>query len=147
MLTTNRMLAHFDPWGMWNQLNSDFNSDLGEFFNAPKRTVTAPVNLWAKDDQVVVQAEVLGREPGDIDVSVHRDILTIDIKPHVQDEPENGNQIGRQERWLGGVTRQIRLPFEVDAEHVEAVCEKGLLRVTLNRHESTLPSKIEVKAR
>ncbi len=146
MLTTNRILSQFDPWGMWNQLNSELNSQLGGLLYAPVRPSATPVNLWTRDDQAIVYAEIPGREPADIDVSVHRDILTIEVKP-LAGETGNHPQPGRRERSNNGVTRQVRLPFEIDAERVEAVCEKGLLKVTLHQHASTLPAKVKVKAR
>ncbi len=146
MLTTNRIMSQFDPWGMWNQLNSELNSQLGDLLNAPARSSATPVNLWTKDDEAAVHAEVPGREPADINVSVHRDIVTIEVKPLDTDDGDKP-QSARRERSHNAFTRQVRLPFEIDAERVEAICEKGLLKVTLHRHESTLPAKIEVKAR
>ncbi|MCA9075705.1 MAG: Hsp20/alpha crystallin family protein [Planctomycetaceae bacterium] len=146
MLTTNRMLSQFDPWGMWNQINHELNSQWGDLLNAPAKSHGTPLNLWTTYDRAIVQAEVPGRGPEDIDVSIHRDLLTIDIKPLAAGDATDESLV-RRERPRSNVHRHVRLPFEVDAERVEAVCEKGLLTVTLHRHESTLPSKVEVKAR
>ena len=146
MLTSNRILSQLDPWGMWNELNKEFNSQMGAFLHPPHRSPQIPVNLWVKDDQAMVQTEVPGREPSDIDVSVHRDVLTIDAKP-LEVAAADVTKQGRRERSNLAATRQIQLPFEIDPERVEAICERGMLTVTLHRHESTLPSKIEVKAR
>lgn len=146
MLTTNRMFSQLDPWGLWDQLHNELNSPMGGLMKRPVRSADLPVNLWAKDDQAVVQVEVPGRGPADIDVSIHRDILTIEVKPLPEGEVDSSLP-GRRERKNVAVTRQLQLPFEINAEHVEAICERGLLTVTLHRLESTLPSKIEVKAR
>lgn len=146
MLTTNRMLSHFDPWGMWNQINNELNTQWGDLLNAPTKLTLAPLNLWTSDDQAIVQVEVPGRGPEDIDVSVNRDLLMIEVKPMATDDT-NGNTPVRRERHIEGIQRQVKLPFEVDASRVEAVCEKGLLTVTLHPHESTKPAKIEVKTR
>jgi len=145
MFATNRILTHFDPWELWNQLHHDLNQQSPELWASQHEVSAAPLNLWTSDDQALVCVELPGHEPGDIDVSVHRDVLTIEVKPLANDAPEQAKP-GRRERSSRAVTRQVRLPFEVDSEQVNALCEKGLLTVTLNRHESTLPSKVEVKA-
>jgi len=141
MFATNRMLTQLDPWGLWNQINND----LHQLCAAPLEEAEAPLNLWTSDDKAVVTVEVPGREPGDVEVSVHRDVLTVEIKELADETPEEAKP-GRRERRSGPVTRQVRLPFVVDQEQVEAVCDKGLLKVTLQRHESTMPSQVEVKA-
>lgn len=145
MLTTNRILSQIDPWGMWNELNKEFNSQMGAFLSSPILPPETPVNLWAKEDQAIVQAEVPGREPGDIDVSVHRHLLVIEVKSGQQEQSDEARQ-GRRERNNAAITRQVQLPFEIDPERVEAICERGVLTITLHRHESTLPSKVQVKA-
>ena len=48
------------------------------------------------------------------------------------------------ERRYGKFTRSITLPAGVDAEHVSAKCQDGVLTVTLPKREETKPKTIKV---
>jgi len=102
------------------------------------------VNIWTKEDELVVTAELPGLTPEGIDLSVLGDTFTISGSRKEEELPENA-QYHRNECVSGDFSRTIRLPFVVDAEKVEAVYEKGVLKVTLVRAESDKPHKINVK--
>jgi HSP20 family protein len=52
----------------------------------------------------------------------------------------------RQERSFGPFRRSIMLPFQVEADKVEASYEKGVLQLTLPRAEAEKPRKIAIKS-
>lgn len=141
MLATNRIHAYFDPFKMWSQLHDELN----DFWNETPLSLDVPLNLWTKENEAMVIAEVPGRGPEDVQVSVHHDVLTIEVNPVNEPLPEDCTCI-REERPRQRVTRQIRLPFEIDPERIDATCDRGLLRINLSRHASTMPQKITVKA-
>jgi HSP20 family protein len=51
----------------------------------------------------------------------------------------------RQERGFGKFARSLTLPFNVNADKVDAKFENGVLLVKLPKHESARPRKITVK--
>jgi len=102
------------------------------------------LNIWAKEDELMVTAELPGLTPDSINLSVLGDRFTISGSRKEEELPENA-QYHRNECVSGDFSRTIRLPFVVDAENVDAVYEKGLLKVKLLRAESDKPHKINVK--
>ena len=102
------------------------------------------VNIWTKNDEVMVTAELPGLSPDDINLSVLGDSLTVSGTRMETELPEDA-QYHRNECACGDFSRTIRLPFVVDSEKVDAVYEKGLLKITLVRAESDKPRKINVK--
>ena len=52
----------------------------------------------------------------------------------------------RQERETGNFQRTFQLPFEVEAEKIEAKYEKGVLQITLPRLKEDLPKKIKISS-
>jgi HSP20 family protein len=102
------------------------------------------VNIWEKDDTAVVTAEIPGLDPEKLDVSVTGDILTIagDVSPERFNE---GESYLRQERDAGSFKRSIQLPFQINAQDVQAKFEKGILIVTLPRIKEDLPKKIKIQ--
>ena len=133
----------------WRDLEQ-FQREMNRLFNTitPSRLRSATgypaMNIWANEESAMITAELPGIHVDDIDISIAGETLTLkgDRKP--EDLPE-GACCHRQERGYGAFTRTIELPFLVDAEKVEAVFNKGLLQMTLPRHEADKPKKIIVK--
>ena len=141
MLTTNRIHSYFDPWKVWHQLHNELN----DLWSPGAIVAEMPLNVLKKEDQAIVDVELPGRLLEYIDVSVHRDVVTIEVGAGDRDVPENATAV-REERHQDAMSRHVRLPFEIDTERVEATYDRGMLRVELRRLASTLPAKIPVKA-
>ena len=104
-----------------------------------------PVNVFVCETAAIVNAEIPGIEPDDLDISIVNDTLTIrgSLSAQIQNEGENCQ---RQERGCGQFTRSIKLPFGVEIDKVEAKVSEGILSLTLPRAEAEKPRKIEVVA-
>ena len=102
------------------------------------------VNIWAGEDDMIVTSEIPGIEPGDIDISVTGDTLTISGS-RTPDELKEGEAYHRRERAYGRFNRAVQLPFKVEANKVEARYEKGVLNIVLPRAEEDKPRKISIK--
>jgi len=101
------------------------------------------VNIWEKDDAAVVTAELPGIDPEKVDISVSGDTLTIAGSILTEILAQNETYL-RQERDIGGFKRNLQLPFQVNAQAVEARYEKGILMITLPRIKEDLPKKIKI---
>jgi len=124
------------------EVNRLFDQFLGG--DSPARAYP-PVNVWEDGDHVHVEAELPGLDAGTLEVFVAEgNQLTVKGE---RKKPAPGKGVWhRQERGAGPFSRTVPLPFLVDAEHVEARLDQGVLRVTLAKHESARPRKINVKA-
>jgi HSP20 family protein len=117
-------------------------------FYAGPRLRTAPsfpaMNAWTNQDGAVITAELPGVNPGDIDISVVGETLTLtgERKPEAL---QDGEKFHRRERGFGKFTRTFQLPFAVEADKVEAVFDKGILHISLPRAEADKPKKIVIK--
>ena len=125
----------FDPW---SNLFEDF------FRQQPEQSAGGPVvNAWKDDEKAVVEAELPGVDPKDVDISVRGRKLTITGERKAEELNEE-ERYHYKERWHGSFTRAFELPFEVDADKVEAGFKHGILTVTLPRAEADKPRKIEI---
>jgi HSP20 family protein len=52
----------------------------------------------------------------------------------------------RRERWFEPFRRTVELPFDVDPDKCEAVYEKGVLTLKLERRPEYEPKKLSIKA-
>jgi HSP20 family protein len=103
------------------------------------------INVWTDEDSAVVTAELPGLDLEDIEIAVENDTLTLrgSREPH---DVEESATFHRQERRFGNFVRSFRMPFNVDAENVEANYSKGVLNITLPRAEADKPKRITVRA-
>ena len=113
------------------------------------RSATAPqgfpaINVYAHQDGIVITAELPGVNEDDLDITVHRDTVT--LRGQRQDQPEGAQGYHRRERRSGAFGRTFSLPFNVDPERVEAKLRDGILTLTLHRPEQDKPKRIRVSA-
>ena len=112
---------------------------------APPRTGGFPaINVYAHQDGVVIMAELPGVKQDDLEITVHRDTVT--LRGERQDQPEGAGAYHRRERGRGQFVRTFDLPFQVDPERVEAKLVDGVLTLTLQRSEADKPKRIRVSA-
>ena len=90
---------------------------------------------------MVVRAEAPGFEPGDFDLQVRGNQLTL-CACHQDDsgKTDGGYQWSRQE-----FSRTVTLPDDVDPEKVEANYRSGVLTVTLPKAKPSSSRKITVQ--
>jgi len=103
------------------------------------------LNVWASDDGLMVEADMPGVDPAEVDVSVMGDQLTITGKVNPTPHAENV-VVHRQERPHGEFSRSLKLPFRVENDKVSAQFKNGILRIQLPRSEEEKPRKITVQA-
>lgn len=136
-------------WG-WSVLDEllDMQGDLNNMFQlvgqGRRHDLFPPVNAWISDNNVVLETEVPGVAPENIDIAVEGQTVRISGKR----DPEEGKDIiyHRKERPFGAFHREIEIPYGVEADKVAAVFSNGVLRIELPRKESEKPRKIAIKA-
>lgn len=132
---------------MWLELDR-MQREVGRLFSGtsiPYSQSFPAANIWSREDDVLVTAEIPGVDPKNIDISVEGDVLTMSGS-RVMEELAEGEAYHRQERPHGTFRKSLRLPFRVDGNKVEASYQKGILTVKLPRIESDKPRKISIKS-
>jgi HSP20 family protein len=138
----------------WADIDRTFNRVVREAF-APARatwaqtvSVTQPisVDIYANDNQAVITAALPGVQPGDLDLKVHQNQVTISgkVANTGASEDAKGATWLAKELWSGEFRRSITLPFAIEADSVEASFEHGILRVILPKAESARPRTISI---
>ncbi len=133
-----------DPFWEMQRLQREMNDLFSGYGRVSGRDFPA-INAWVGEDEIVATAELPGIDTGKLDISVAGDVLTLQGKREA-DKIQEGDVYHRQERNFGEFSRSIQLPFQVNADKVEAQYEKGILRVRLPKAEADKPKKIAVKS-
>jgi HSP20 family protein len=131
-------------------LRSEVDRLFGDFFGPVGAPATATrafpaLNVWERENELCVEAELPGLKSEDVDVSVVGQQLVIKGR-RANFEPEAGVAFHRRERAAGDFARNIDLPVDVDANRVEAKLADGVLLITLPKAEAAKPRKIQVKS-
>jgi HSP20 family protein len=101
-----------------------------------------PLNIFRKDDDFTLVAEVPGIARSDLDIQVKGRTVRLSGSKSVK-YPEQSS-IHRRERLQGRFDRSITLPIEVDQDRVTAECHDGVLTISLPRAERDKPRSIRI---
>ncbi len=138
----------FDPLGGFRQLQRELER-LARPWTGQARRVGGgsypPVNVYTSADEVLVQCEVAGVEPDDLDVSITGETLVIKGVKRPAAEAEDVKYI-QQERGYGEFTRTIVLPDATDADKIDADLHDGVLTVRLPKTAAAAPRRVEIKS-
>jgi HSP20 family protein len=131
-----------------NYLFDLFDNLFDEKFFIPgktRREWQPSVDIYEKDGNYVVKADLPGIEEKDMSVEIKDNILTISGRKEEEKETGDGD-FYRVERSSGSFTRSLMLPDGVPADQVQAAYNKGVLTVTVPKPKQAQTKKIEVKA-
>jgi HSP20 family protein len=101
-----------------------------------------PMDLYRSGDHYVLHVDLPGVDPGSVDVSVDGGILT--VKAQRSERTEVDVQWLSSERFTGGYLRRLSLGADVDADHIAATYQNGVLTVTLPVAARAQPRRIEI---
>lgn len=136
-----RLMDLFPPLPMFRD---DFvEPTLGSAWGAFAEEGYPTLNVWEQQEKVVVEAELPGVAPADIDVAVAGADLTLSGTRKAP-EPAKDNW-SRQERPSGAFSRTVTLPWDIEPDKVEAVLRDGVLTVTLTKAAHCRPKKVTVQ--
>jgi HSP20 family protein len=112
-----------------------------------ERMWDAPAEVIETENEIRFSIEVPGLKAEDIDLSVENGVLTVSgEKKMTRREGETDDQFRLFERRYGRFVRSFRLPPTMAMDKVNAVCEHGLLTISIPRAEEAKPRRIEVKS-
>jgi len=103
----------------------------------------SPLNVYEQGDNLIVEAEMPGFDPDDIEISIERGMLTIRGEMEDENEQQDRNYLVREYR-RGTFVRSVRLPDTVDTENVQAEFDNGVLRLVFPKAEQARARRISV---
>ncbi len=128
------MLMRFDPFREVDRLTQHlWGSGQGPVM---------PLDAYREDGQLVARFDLPGVEPDSIELTVEKNVLTV--------RAQRASERGEGQEWLvaerpqGSFSRQLFLGEGLDAEHIEAHYDHGVLTVTVAVAEAAKPRKVAI---
>jgi HSP20 family protein len=101
------------------------------------------LNIYEEGEHFVVETQLPGWKPEDINVTLEQGLLTIQGETQAEEERQGRNYLVREHR-TGRFSRSLRLPETVDEDAVQATYEHGVLRLTLPKAERAKSRRIQI---
>jgi HSP20 family protein len=126
------LLTSFDPFaelhrGLWT---------------ADRSFAAVRMDAIRRDNEIELRFDLPGIDTDSIDVTVDRGVLSVSAKR--SEEYADGEKPFVRERVMGSFSRKLRLSDTVDAEHIAASYDGGVLTVKVPLTERAQPRKIEI---
>lgn len=143
-------LTGFNPWNDLATLHRDLDAFFGRHFGSlvPQHdrvvksdtTFTPAAEILKDGDKWMVSMYIPGVDAKRVDIEVVGQMLRVrgerarekDVEPYVSEIP------------YGRFERELALPADIDADHVEASYRNGVLELTLPVKESAKPRRIAI---
>ena len=131
------MLMRTDPF-------RDFDRLTEAVLGTRARPAVMPMTAYREDGAFVVHLDLPGASADSIDLTVEQNVLTI----HAERKPPVGDQAERvvDERGYGVFSRQLFLGDTLDADHLTADYDAGVLTLQIPIAEKAKPRKVEITA-
>lgn len=123
-----------------NRLFDDFVPGRGD---AAGRWAPA-IDVRETPEAFVVETEIPGVDPKDVEINVVGDTLTVHGKKESKKETKDDVR-HHIERTYGSFSRSVTLPQPVDTERVSATSKDGVLTIQLAKREEAKARRISIK--
>ncbi len=128
-----------------NEINRLFKEFLpAEVQNVEVVTWSPKVDVYEKDNNIIVEAEIPGAKKEDIEVKIRDNAVIVrgEVKKEEEKKDENYH---RKERFYGKFERVIPLPADVKVEEAKAEYQDGVLKLVIPKAVQEKEVKIEIK--
>ncbi len=145
-------LARWSPISDISRLRDEMDRMFEQFFPSESREIPTisttarmpSVDVYDREGNLVVEAELPGMKKDDVEVSIEDHTLTIRGETKREEEKKEEG-FYRHERHYGRFVRSIPLPSAVRSDQAQAKFENGVLEIVLPKaEEEPKGRKIEV---
>ena len=138
------------PWSLHQELLQEVNrlfdrAGANDASSGATADWSPAVDIEEYPDRFVLRADVPGIDPGGIDVTLEKGVLTLS-GARDQSVDANATERRRVERATGRFHRRFTLPDTVDSEAVSASGRNGVLEVVIPKRAQVQPRRIAVTA-
>jgi HSP20 family protein len=129
------MLMRTDPFRELDRLTE-------AMMGTASRPTSLPMDAYRDQGSFVVQLEVPGVDPGSIDLTVEKNVLTVHAERKPPYGPDSERVVG--ERTYGTFSRQLFLGDSLDTDQLSADYEAGVLTLRIPVAEQAKPRRIQI---
>jgi len=103
------------------------------------------LDVYQTPTDIIIQTFVAGVKPEDLELSITRDMITIEGHREESRIIDENNFFSKELYW-GKFSRTISLPAEVEPEEVEATEKHGLLSIKIKKVDKEKKNNVKVRS-
>ena len=147
-------LVRYSPFGAGQHFHDELKHVFDRYFAEPDSTDqsnvvtsqwTPRVDVKEEPARFVIQADIPGVDPSQIEIHMEKGVLTIKGERKQEGKSET-DKYTRVERTHGLFYRRFSLPDSANPEQISATGKHGVLEIVIPKRAETTPRKIEIKA-
>jgi HSP20 family protein len=147
-------VVRYDPWQVLNETRSELDRLFGRMPNlinegdqskVATSHWTPAVDIREEADKYVLQADLPGVDPKDIEITMENGMLTIKGERKLETQ-ENHEGYTRLERVRGIFHRRFSLPETANPEKISARSNNGVLEICIPKQEKVQPRRISIES-
>ncbi|ODS62408.1 MULTISPECIES: Hsp20/alpha crystallin family protein [unclassified Arenimonas] len=131
-------------------LQDEIKQVFDKFFNEDADASSVVTSQWMprvdikeESDRFLIQADLPGVDPNEIEVQMDKGILSIKGERKTESVTE-GDRYSRIERAHGVFYRRFALPDSANPEGITATGKHGVLEISIPKRPETTPRRIQV---
>ncbi len=144
-------MLRYNPVSLDRNLPGDFKQLLEKFWNVNEddqsNVVTSQwtprVDVKEEAQRFLIQCDIPGVDPNDIEISMEKGVLTIKGE-RKSESVTQGEKYTRVERAHGSFHRRFGLPDSADAERISASGKNGVLEIAIPKKPEQTPRRIQI---
>jgi HSP20 family protein len=124
-----------------------FDRYLSETTGEISQSMNVSMDVAETDRAFEVKVDLPGIKPGDVDIQIDNNTLT--IRGHREEEIEEKNEekeFHRVERYSGSFARSVVLPNSINEDEAAAEFKDGVLKIVIPKAEDAKPRKISISS-
>jgi HSP20 family protein len=138
-------VLRWDPWSEVAALQRDVSELMGRTVGGAGRgrSPVPAIDAYRDEEGLVVEVELAGVRPEEVEVTVEEGMLTIAGERRAPEMPEDAWV--RRERAVGTFTRSFTLPEGTEPDAITASFEHGVLQLRIPHPPARKPHRIRVE--
>lgn len=138
-------IVRWNPRREMLRMQQDMDRMMDSLFqtNAGTSGFDLALDVAETENAYEVSATVPGVKVEDIDITLDRNVLTIQGESHAE-QTQEGQRYHIRERRYGSFARSVRLPEGIKGDEISADYDNGVLKIHIPKAEETKPKRIEV---
>ncbi len=142
------IIRHTSPFGDLLSLRQAMDRLFEESFVNPRtwswgEGALVPLDVYATDEELVVEANLPGVKPEEVEITVEGNTLTIAGETRSSRKDDEGSTILSEIR-RGAFSRTLALPAGLEPDRATATFEDGVLTLRIPKAEQVKPRQIKV---
>ncbi len=130
-------------WKSLPEIHHGLDQLLQAAWNAPVTEWSPRADIFETESELKLEFDLPGVAQNELEIVVEKGVLSLRGE---RKAPSNMDQYLRVERAYGPFSRKFTLPESVDADHITAQLNQGVLVLTMPKREESKPRQIQVQA-